>query len=923
MEWPRWWCALRTRVRAIVRPERVEHDLDEELSFHIAMKTRANLHAGMTPTDAARRARVALGGTEATKESSRDLRPLRWLESTMQDLRYALRSLRRAPGFTLVAVVTLALGIGANTAIFSMVNGVILRPLAFSHPEQLMWLTTRFPALPEFWVSVPEYYEFRRLNQSFAEVGAYIPGEVSLTGSDQPRNVRAAFVDDHVIRALGLRAVDGRVFDAGETEVTGAPAAPGQPPILSPALAILSYEIWQTAFGGRSIVGQLVEVNGRRVTVVGVMAPGADVMDNRTEIWLPLGLNPANRARAAHVLYLVGRLKPDVTVRMAQQELQTLIATWAGRVGITPGQSGAAGHVFAPLNAKGDGHILQMKPLQDAVLGGASRAIWVLQACVGLVLLIACANLASLLLARAETRRREFAVRTALGAARGRLLQQFITEGVVLALLGAGLGLVVARLGVQTLLRLYPTSLPRTRDVALDPAVLLFTLSLSLVTGVLFGLAPFFHTRLRHLAEALKDSGAKGGSHSAARRSMRSALVASEVAVAVMLAIGASLLVRSVINLTGVDGGFDRSRVVTFAMTAPPGHYPRPSARVQLYQRLLEQLRAVPGVQAATAMSGLPPMRPINASDTEIEGYKAVPGGPPQNLDYYQNVMSDYFETMGIPIVEGRGFDRTDAHSTTMVTVVNETVVRTYWNGQNPIGKHLRVCCNEQFPWFTVIGVAKDVKQGGIDRKTGTEMYFLVDQTASIVPPPPGANLAGFGTMNVVLRTTLPVTALASTVDRVVHGVDPSVPVVRFREMTDVYADTIQRSRLLAQVVGLFAAVALLLAAIGTYGVLAYLVTERRREIGIRLALGADRVRVLTEVMRQGLRLALIGVIIGVAGAFGVNQLIASFLFGVRPTDVAIVAGTVPTILAIAALACWVPAWRASRVDPGITLRED
>ena len=914
MEWPRWLRALYTRFCVVVRPRLAERNLEDEVAFHVAMQVQSNVRRGMTLADAERQARLAIGGVDQIKERSREVRPLRWLDISAQDLRYAVRSLRRAPGFTAVAVLTLALGIGANTAIFSMVNGVILRPLPYPHPEQLMWLTTQFPGLPEFWVSVPEYFEFRALNQSFVELGAYIPSEVSLTGGDRPRSVRAAFVDASLMQTLGLRAAQGRVFATGETEVTGPPPAPGQPTRLPLPVAIVSYDAWQTAFGGRPIVGQYVEVDGRRCEVLGVMAPGADVMDNRTEIWLPLGLNPANRARSAHVVYLVGRLKAGITVNAAQRELTTLNQTWAARVGITPG-NGAASHVFAPLNEKGIGHILQMKPLQRAVLGNASRAMWVLQACVGLVLLIACANLANLLLARAETRRREFAVRAALGAGRGRLLRQFVTEGLVLAIAGGGLGLVVARVGLQVLLRAYPASLPRTGDVTIDSRVLLCTLGLSVATGVLFGLAPLVHTRLSGLATALKDSGSKG-TGAGTRRSIRGVLVTAEVAVAVMLVIGAALLVRSLYNLMTIDAGFDRARLVTFSMTAPPGHFPRPSARVQLYQRLLDQLRAVPGVQLATAMSGLPPLRPTNSSDTRIDGYT-------QNIDYYQNVMSDYFETMGIPILQGRGFERTDVHAPAMVAVVNETVVNTFWKGQNPIGKQLRICCGEQFPWFTVVGVAKDVKQGGVDRRTGTEMYFFVDQTASVVPPQPGLNLGGFGTMNVVLRTTLPPTAVAQTIERVVHGVDAGVPVVRFREMNEVFADSIRRPRLLAQLVGLFAGIALLLAAIGTYGVLAYTVTAQRREIGIRLALGAARGRVLADVMRQGLQLAGVGILIGLAGAVGVNRLIASLLFGVQPTDATTLITVVPMMTLVAALACWLPAWRASRVDPGVVLRDE
>jgi predicted permease len=922
MDWRRWIYAARSRWRTLMHPRRTEQDLQDELAFHVAMNA-AHAEEGLSAGDAERRARVAFGGVEQTKECTRDVRPLRWLDAVSQDVRYGLRALRRAPGFAAVAVLTLALGIGANTAIFSMVNGVILRPLAYPQPDQLVWLTTRFRGLPEFWVSLPEYFEFRRINQSFSDVGAYIPAEASLTGGDRPRSVRAAFVDDHLLHTLGVRPVQGRLFAPGEADVTGPPPAPGQvvAPRLPPAIVILSYGIWQSAFGGRPIVGESVEVSGRRCEVIGVLEPDADVMDNRTDLWLPAGFNPANAARAAHVVYLVGRLKDTVTLNQAQRELTVLNQTWGPRVGVTP-SPGAAGHVFTPLDQKGIGHILQMKPLQHAVLGNASRAIWVLQACVGLVLLIACANLANLVLARAETRRREFVVRTALGASRGRLLRQFVTEGVLFAVAGGALGLVVARVGLDALMRAFPDSLPRTRDVAIDRHVLLFTFVVAVSTGVLFGVAPFLHTRLLGLATALKESGSRGTSASG-RPQIRGALVATEVALAVTLVIGAGLLVRSVYNLTAVDAGFSRSQLVTFSMTAPPGHYPRPSTRVQLFQRLLEQLRAVPGVQTVTAMAGLPPTRPINASDTLIEGYTPVPGGPEQNVDYYQNVMTDYFETMGIPIVEGRGFERTDIHAPAMVAVVNETLANRFWRGQNPIGKRLRVCCGEQIPWFTVVGVVKDVKQGGVDQKAGSEFYFFVDQTAIVVPPVPGTNLGGFGTMNIVLRTTLPTAALLPTVERVVHGVDPSVPVARFRAMDEVFADAIRRPRLLADLVGVFALLALLLAAIGTYGVLAYMVTEQRRDIGIRLALGADRRRVLGEVMARGLRFTVIGLAAGVTIALVVNRVIASLLFGVQPTDPTTLIAVVPTITLIAAIACWMPAWRASRVDPGVVLREE
>lgn len=838
-----------------------------------------------------------------------------------QDIRYAVRSLLRAPVFTVITILTLALGIGANTAIFSIVNGVILRPLGYSKPEQLMYLTTRFPAFgfDQFWVSPPEYLEFRELNQSFSAVGAFTTGEVNLTAGDRPMRVRSATVNEDQQNALGVQPAAGRLFAKGETDVTGPPPAPGQPPLIPPQVVILSHDLWQSAFGSGPMVGQMVEVNGLRREVIGVMPRGVDVMDNRTEIWLPLGLNPGNRQnRGSHFLYMIGRLKDGTSEQQANTELAALIQNWGERVG-------AKNHIFSPppkdegekLKNPGAGHVLQMEPMQQEIIGSASRAIWVLQAAVGFVLLIACANLANLLLARAETRSREFAVRTALGAGRARLLGQFMTEGVLLALAGGVLGLVLARAGVQALIRVYPTSLPRTAEVTVDPLVLLFTLGVSILTGLVFGLAPLLHTRVQGLVTALKEGGAKGAT-GAARHHVRRGLVMVEVALAVMLVIGAGLMLRTVYNLTNVDAGFDRSRLVTFALTLPAANYPQPPARSQMYQRLLAKLRAVPGVQAATAMSGLPPNRPLNANDTDIDNYTAPPEGPYENVDYYQNVMTDYFETMGIPIVQGRSFQATDAASPGMVAVVNETLVNTFWKGQNPIGQRLRPCCGDQIPWFTVVGVAKDVKQGGVDQKTGHEFYFLVDQTAN--NPPPFAQAPG--TMNMVLRTILPPASLSQTIEAVVREGDRAVPVVRLRDMNGVFAESIRRPRLLAQLLGAFAGLALLLAAIGTYGVLSYMVTERRREIGIRMALGADQGSVLAQVMKQGLVLTSVGILVGLAGAFALNRLIASLLYGVQPSDPTTIVAVVATIVSVAVVTCWVPAWRASRVDPNIVLRD-
>jgi predicted permease len=816
------------------------------------------------------------------------------MDALLRDLRHAVRHLLRTPGFALVAILTLALGIGANTAIFSIVNGVLLRPLPYPKPGQLMFLTSQFPQMgfDQFWVSPPEYFEFRELNQSFASVGAFATGELNLMAGERPVRVRGAAVTDELLPTLGVVPVQGRLFAPGETDANG------------PQLAILSFELWQGALGGRDIVGETVDLDGVRREVIGVLPSKVDVMDNHVEVWLPLGLDPANRQnRGSHYLYLIGRLKDGVAPAAAQAELAALLPQWGER-------TGAKMHVPDPKN-----HALQMEPVQAEIVGSASRAIWVLQAAVGFVLLIACANLANLLLARAETRHREFAVRTALGATRGTLLRQFVLEGTVLSLIGGVLGVALAFGGLRALLARDPESLPRSTDVALDPAALVFTLGVCLITGFVFGLAPLAHTRAGALAASLKEGGGRGAT-GGGRHGVRRALVVAEVALAVVLVAGAGLMVRTIVNLSRVDAGFPRARLSTFSLDLPNANYNTSSARAQFFHRLVGELRAVPGVQGATAMSGLPPQRRVDANDTDIESFTSPPEGPFENVDYYQTVGADYFETMGIPILEGRAFTATDDGGAP-VAIVNEAFVRTFFPGRSPLGQRLRVGFSDRNPFMTIVGVAKDVKQGGVDQKTGTELYFYGPQAIA------ETRLFAPLQMHLVVRSDLPPAALVTAVADVVRRADAALPMAGLKSMDEVFGDSIRRPRLIAQLLGLFAGLALVLAAIGTYGVLAYMVTERRREIGIRMALGADHGTVVGDVMRQGLGLAAAGIVLGVIAALGLGRLVASLLFGVQAWDPITLGAVIGTIGLVAGLASGLPAWRASRVDPTIALRSE
>jgi predicted permease len=903
---------LTAYLRGLARRREIDAEAEDELRFHLEHQIEAYVARGMSQVEAKRVALRELGGMTQTREAVREVRTM-WLDSVWYDTRHAVRSLRRSPVFTAVALLTVALGIGANTAIFSIVNGVLLRPLAYARPAQLMYLTTGSSSQP-FPVSVAEYLEFQQFNRSFADVGAFRTGEVNLMAGERALRVRSAVVDSHLLNVLRVDPAQGRLFGSDDSRVS-APALPGGASAVTQPVALISYELWQSAYGAQSIVGQSVDVDGRRLQVVGVLARGADLMDTHTEIWLPLGFTDNERqARNNHNLTLIGRLKEDVTATAAQNELNALTDTWSARTGITPG-AGHAGHVFLPA-AKG-GEMLRMTPLADQILGRAAQSIWLLQTAVGLVLLIACANVANLLLARAETRQREFAVLAALGAGRGRLVRKALTESVILAVAGGALGVLLARAGVEGLVRVYQTSLPRMSEVTVDLPVMLVSFAIAVVCGLVSGLAPMMRIRSDATAEALK-SGPRGSSGTA-RHQVRRALVIAETALAVIVVVGAGLLLRTVHNLTAVDEGFDRSRLVTFSIALPRASFDL-MGRVRAYQRILDQLRAVPGVRLATAMTGLPLERPVISNQTEIANSTA-PGASLAPLDY-QRVMSGFFETTGIPILQGRGFQSTDVASTGGVAVVNETLAKTYWTGRNPIGQRLRPAGdNPTDPWFIVIGVARDVMQTGVDQPVRPEVYALVDQVST-------ASLTSFlsvspTTMHVVARTTLPLPTLAPTIARVVRDVDPAVPVARLREMDEVFTESIRRPRLLAQLIGAFGVLALLLAAIGTYGVLSYMVTERRREIGIRMALGANRSRVLAQIMKHGLLLTAIGVAAGLAGALGLNRLIASLLFGVQPTDTTTLAAVILTISLVAVVACGLPAWRASRLDPNLVLRED
>ena len=871
----------------------VERDLDQELRSYVELLTEEKIKAGLSPDEARRAARLEAGSIEHIKDEVRDVRQGSLLDSSMQDFKYGLRLLRRSPGFTILAVLTIGLGIGANSAIFSVINGVVRKPLAYPNADQLMFITSQFPTLNfnKFWMSPPEYFDYREHTKAFAHLGAYSTGAMNLSEGDRPERVNAAFITASMFDVLGVRPVRGTAFTPEQDR-------PGADPVV-----LLSHEIWTRAFAADpAVVGKTAMIQGRQRTIVGVMPPGFDLHDSKSQLWIPLGLNPENRQnRGSHGIYVVGRLADNVTPAQANSELQGFLKQW--------GQWWPQAHV--PNDST---HRVQMEPLRDEVVGNVRRALWVLQGAVALVLLIACANVANLLLARAESRHKEFAVRTALGASKTRILRQFMTEGTVLSVLGAALGLALAFWGLKALLAANPESVPRAREITLDPVVLAFTVGVALLTGLIFGLAPLLHMGDQAVSLSIKEGGVRSTAGSGRNR-VRRGLVVAEIALAVMLVIGAGLLIRTFKNLTSVDAGFDAENRVTFGLVLPAAAYPDSQRATDVITNLMRKLDEIPGVERVAAMQGLPPQRPVNANDTNFEGYTPGPNDPPANVDYYQTASLGYFETMGIPMVKGRSFQAGDAIGSPVV-VINEALAKRFYKDTDPIGRRLNPFFGPNSPLFTIVGVAKDVKQGGLEAPAGTEIYFNFEQLPRLV---------GFAarSMNIVLEVSRPLSSVLPAIRSSVVAIDPGLPIVQMRTMEDVVGASLTRQRFLSLLLGIFAAVALLLAAIGTYGVLSYMVSERHREIGIRMALGAGNSQVVGLVLKQGITIAVIGIVVGVAGALALSRITQTLLFGVDPADPMTFGIVIAVIALVATAACLIPMRRATRVDPLTAIRAD
>jgi len=812
----------------------------------------------------------------------------------MTELRYAVRALFKNPSLALAAIGCLALGIGANTAIYTVVNAVVLRPLPFKDAERLARIYTEFPTygssggFHKFWMSTPELLDLRRLTNSWASLDGYAISGVNLSGAREPVRVTAANITGGMLPMLGVAPRLGRLVGRDDDRF-GAPLT-----------LVISDGLWRRAFGGvPDIVGRELKINGLTATVIGVMPRGFAFPPGETdppELWYPQQINlNSPGGRANHFQSVIGKLKPGITMQRAQEEFR--------RVMVEQGRNKTPNfHNFDPVF-----HTLLALPYHGEIIGNVKTAMLMMLGAVAFVLLIACVNVGNLLLARAESRHHEIAVRKAVGASLWDLARQCLIEGFLLAALGAALGLAVAWGTLHLILAFNQGSIPRAEEIGIDWSVLAFTMAAAFLTGIFFGLAPlaqFTGGSQESLKTAATRTTATRGAHG-----LRRLMVVSELALALILLVGAGLMVRTFWKLQQVNIGLDPSRVVTMRLSLPQGQYAQIPAVKQLWSRLLERVTAIPGVQSAAVVSGLAPLRPLNANDIQIEGYVKKPGGPDQNVDYDQAVSPGYFEMLRIPMLEGRTFDSRDGANGNKVAIINLTMARTFYGTQSPIGRRIREGSGTD-PWFTIVGVAGDVKNGGIDKPTGTEIYFPYSQVGG-----------GIRSLFLAIKTSGDPQRILPTARRQVADLDPSLPIAQVRLMEDVIAAANARPRFLTVLLSLFSFIALGLAAVGIYGVMAFLVAQRTREFGIRMAIGAVPGDVLGLVLAQGLRMGLTGVAVGALGAVVLTRFMRQLLFAVQSFDPLTFVATAVLLTLVIVAACYLPARRATRVDPMVALR--
>jgi putative ABC transport system permease protein len=882
----------RQRLKHVLSRRKLERELDEELAFHIEQDRLLQESAGAAPAEARRAAHLRFGSRDRFREEVRDTWTGVWLMDAGRDVRLGVRRLLTRPAFAAVAVCTLALGIGANTAMFSVVRSVLLTPFPYGDPEELVLVWSASGSqTDETWLSARELVEYRAATRSFASLAAYTRFDANLTGELEPERVRAAAVTGDLFSTLDVLALRGRTLTQAE-DVAGADD-----------VVVLGHELWLRRFGGTDIVGTTIEVNGRPRRVTGVMPPGfrlpLDYRDERpTELWLPAAIDPAGDLPwGSRSFYLVGRLAAGVTPAMASADLQRVMRIWDDEGWVSNANGGLDRAAF---------------PLDRLLLGGVRPALLLLFGAVGFVLLIACANVMHLLLARADTRRREVATQAALGASRGRIARQLVIESGVLATVGAAAGLLLAWIAVRAAPLLVPVNIIRARDITLDASVLAFTALLALGTTLLAGLAPALQLARVNVAHTMTSS---RGDVAPMRRRVRRSLVILETALSLVLVVGAALLARSFIEMRSIDLGFDTARVLTLRVQLPAGDYPDDGRTTQFYTALLADVRALPGVESAAAVRVLPLTQTIGDWSITLEGREYSPEENP-NGDW-QVATPGYLETMRIPLVAGRYPTAADGLDAPPVAVINSAMADRYWPGENALGRRFHLGTLDQ-PWIEVVGIIPDVRHNAIIEEPREEMVLVHSQFVNAT----GVRSSPQRGMTLVVRTGEPL-AMLPAVRAVIRRLDPRLPVSDVRTLEDVASAALAQPRFTALLFATFAMLALLLAAIGLYGVISFMAARRTNEMGVRLALGARPRDVVGLVMGEGLALTVAGVLIGSVAAAALARLVETQLFGVAALDPVTFLAVPVLLLAVATLAAYLPARRAAAVSPVDALNAD
>ncbi|MDT7604748.1 MAG: putative transport system permease protein [Acidobacteriota bacterium] len=872
---------VRDRLRALLQRRGVERELDEELRFHIRMREEENVRRGMSRDEARRAARRSFGSLTRIKEACRDVKGGGVVETLIQDVRFGARMLRKDFGFTLVSVLTLALGIGATTAIFSVVNAVLLRPLPYPEADRLLYVGQQYRSgiagsgEPKFlfWREQSQSFEALACSSSFGGAGG------NLSGGTEAQYVRGLRVSEDFFRVLGIYPAQGRAFTHDEDMPGGA------------SVAILSDKLWQRSFGGDTgIIGRTVTLNDQPMTVVGIMPPQFRLASG-AELFVPM------RARAGSNIDpnadVVGRLKPGVSLQQAQAELKVIAEKYRAAF---------------PRQMQ-EGETVAAEPYQDLFTEGLAKYLWIILGAVTFLLLIACVNVANLQLARVASRQREVAVRIALGAAGGRIVRQLLTEGLLLALAGGTAGFLFALWGTQLLTALTPEDLlPGVAVIGTDWHVLAFAFAAAITTGLLFGLGPAWQARKVDVNAALKENSGKGAPM---RGRLRGSLVVIELALSLTLLVGAGLLVRTFFKLISVAPGFDPHNVLTFQIALNGKRYDTTNGAAAFYRDALERISKLPGVEAAAVTNKLP-------LDWQFNMPVVFPGKPDQSQSVQvRTISADYFRVMKIGVRQGRAFGDADDSAAPPVAIVNEAFARRYFDGQTALAQQLSIGRGLDDPPREVIGVVSDIKQQSLDRPAPPMVFVPIPQ----LPDKLMKSVRAFTSASFVVRTTVAPASLSPSIKHEIAALDPTLPLSHISSMEEVAARSIASQRFNMLLLGSFAALGLLLAAVGIYGVMSYMVAQHTREIGIRMALGAQARDVVRLVVGQGLRLTLAGIIVGLAGAFALTRLMTTLLFGVTATDPATFVAIPLLLVAVALAACFIPARRATRVEPTVALR--